>query len=245
MIKSLEQNGTQRGFTLIEVLISMVVFSLLMILVSNSMSFATRFWQKEHGHLNSKIDEFIYIEKLSRAVAAAQPYAIFVGRSDNLSLFFSGTEQNIMFVSDTGLQERGPVVINLRVIEDIEFGQRIQIAEQPLAKTMLIKDQDLNEIEWQWKTLKSNVANARFSFYGYKNLDELILDVTTSRTQKTQIGWHESFQGQQRGLLPKKILMQWQSFDFDQVNDISMEFPIMVDDKGRYSFIEVSKSVGG
>ena len=226
------------GFTLVEVLIAMVVFSLLMVLVSSSISFSTRFWQKEHDNLSNKISEFIYTEKLSRSIASMQPYAVYVGRNRTMRLFFQGNNSQLTFVSDSGLYKQGPVIISVRVADLEDGSQSMQIAEVSLQEFMLIHESDLDDIKWQWQELKTNLTNARFVFYGYQSLGDLRLDRTVANTNKVKMQWSNNYQGKVTGILPHKIALEWQQIDQGLPLSFSLEFITMIDDADRFLALE-------
>lgn len=239
----LDVKQSASGFTLVEVMIAMVVFSMLMVLVSGAINFSTRYWQQENANLSDKMAEFIYTEKLSRAIAAAQPYGLYYGNNKRLELFFQGTNKELMFVSDTGLYQHGPVVIAIKVIDDREFGTQVQIAEEPMSRTMLINEAGLQSINWQWKVFKSNITLARFVYYGYANLNELKLQRANSNRDQTVIDWYDDYSGRKRNILPQKIALEWQEIKQGVSVNFVMEFPILIDDQRRYNFIEHSQNV--
>lgn len=226
------------GFTLVEVLIAMVVFSLLMVLVSSSISFSTRFWQKEHDNLSNKISEFIYTEKLSRSIASMQPYGVYVGRNRTVRLFFQGDNSQITFVSENGLYKQGPVIVSVRVADLEDGSQSMQIAEVSLHEYMLIQESDLEELEWHWQDLKTNLTNARFVFYGYQRLSDLRLDRTVANKNKVKMQWSNSYQGKDTGILPHKIALEWQQIEQGVPLSFSLEFTTMIDDADRFLALE-------
>lgn len=202
------------------------------------MSFSTRYWQKEHGNLKSKVSEFIYTEKLSRSIAAMQPYGIYFGRNEKLETFFIGSSQNVTFVSEIGLYQEGPVIVSIRIVEGNELGVQVQVAEKPLQELMLTKDTQLENVDWEWNNIKSNMANAQFRFFGYSDLSQLMIERSVFINRRPKIKWYESYMGQQTSLLPNIIEITGQEVIAGETLSFSMEFPIMIDDKRRYLFIE-------
>lgn len=236
--RSTRSSKVAAGFTLVEVLISMVVFSMLMVLVSNAMSFATQYWSQEHGNLKDKISEFIYTEKLYRSVAAMQPYAVKYIATREVGIFFQGTSQSITFVSEIGIYEKGPVIVALRVAESDDLGMQIQLAEEPIASSMLITPADLNMINWQWKNIKSNLVSANFRFYGYESLSQLMLDRSKISQAPAKVNWFDTYSGEERKVLPLKLSLEWQEVKNQQTLDFSIDFPVMINSRDRYNFIE-------
>lgn len=226
------------GFTLVEVLISMVVFSLLMILVSNAMSFATRYWTQEHGNLKQKVSEFIITEKLYRSIAAMQPYAIKYPQKNEVGIFFHGTDRQVTFVSDIGIYQKGPVIISLQIVADQELGTQVQLAEQPLAETMLITPADLDKIEWNWHNVKTNLVSAKFTFYGYDHLNKLMLDRSKRNQAKVKMSWFSNYNGEQTQILPKHVKLEWQQVEGAQTLNFNIDFTVMINSRDRYNFIE-------
>lgn len=168
-----ENKQNQRGFSLVELLIAMVIFSLLMVLVSSATNITTRFWLTENVNLENKIAETIRMEKLYRAIKAIQPYSLYYQRVNASKLFFEGTEDRLTFVSSKGINVNEPVIMSLKIENTREQGVAIFFAERTLASTPVINDPDLANIEWQWSPFISQLESASFSYYGYLNLSQI------------------------------------------------------------------------
>lgn len=226
------------GFTLIEVLISMVVFSLLMVLVSAAMNFATRYWQKESGQLKAKVSEFIYLEKLTQSIAAIQPYGIRYEGNSDLSVFFEGNETMLTYVSEVGVNKLGPVAVAIRIHDTVNAGVQIQFAEQTLAEQMIITHADIANVEWQWITVKSNLVEASFAYQGFEDLTQLTTDRLIARAKLNVDAQNFSnFSGKDRNILPSTVKIRWKKIKHNKAYDFVMAFPIMINDQNRFKHV--------
>lgn len=228
------------GFTLVEVMIAMVVFSLLMVLVANSMNISTRLSMRSNEELNQKISEFVRLEKLTRVISAIQPYGIALERNPKLRVFFQGTKSTMIFVSNIGFFEQGPVIVQLR-LQQANSGLEIVFAEKPLSQTMLTNITQLNTIQWEWFTLKQNLISAELSYYGYESLDDLKLDRSIGTNKEPKTKWFEQYQGESTKLIPQKVALSWQQINQRETIDFQLEMPVVINDASRFSLIDFER----
>lgn len=233
----------ESGFTLVEVLVAMVIFALLMILVSNAMSFSFNFWSRNHSQLDTKVDEFIIFEKLSRATKATQPYGVFV-EDGKVELFFKGSEQYVSFVSDIGLYQPGPSLIQLQVSSNELGEQRLEVSEHSMSEWLFTEEKQLSNLQFEWQTLFSQVRSVRFEYFGYRNLASLNQDLLNNNplaALNKNKAWLNNYSGETNLILPEVIKLSFEQFRKGNWVQRTMSFKIQINDVRRYIFLHQNK----
>lgn len=233
----------QGGFTLVEIMVSMVIFAMLMILVSNAMSFSFSFWSRNHTQLDDKISHFITFEKVTQSIKAAQPYGV-RNSERNLEVYFDGREQEVSFVSDIGLYESGPSLIFIRLAFDANGEGQILVAEKPMTQMLFTDLKQLDEIELEWIVLFNQVRSLKFDYFGYSSLTSLNEDALSTNpfaNADNSRKWFDTFQGRQTLILPEVIRMTFQQLERGEVIEKSMSFQVQINDVGRYLLFNLNK----
>lgn len=232
----------QNGFTLVEILVSMVIFAMLMMLVSNAMSFSFGFWSRNHSQLDDKIGHFITFEKLSHSIKATQPYGV-KNQNRELETYFDGREESVSFVSDIGLYKSGPSLIFIKLTSDRNRGQQIVVAEKPLSEMLFTDLKQLGEIDLEWMVLFEQVRSMKLDYFGYRDLTSLNEDALNSNPF-TEVyrnrQWFDVFQGSQTLILPEVIRLRFEQFTKGQVIERTLSFRIQVNDVGRYLLLNLN-----
>jgi type II secretion system protein J len=86
------------GFTLLELLIALVVFSLLMTLLVNGLQLTGKSWRTVHAHTTHRMDLRAARQALRRQLQQVVPYAEPKRRSGMPRILFEGTGTSITFV---------------------------------------------------------------------------------------------------------------------------------------------------
>lgn len=244
MNQSIRGKATNSGFTIVEILVAMVIFALLMMLVSNAMSFSFGFWSRNHSQLDDKITHFIAFEKFTKSVKATQPYGVRNAERE-LELFFQGGETELSFVSDLGLYQPGPSLIILSLVSDDVGEQHIMVAEKPMSEMMFTDIGQFKEIELSWHMLFENVQSMRLEYFGFRDLTGLNEDALNRNPfadMNRNKRWFEGYFGNQTLILPEVIKLNFSQLRKGQFIERSMSFKIQINDLNRYILLNQHKS---
>lgn len=91
--------ASQRGFTLVEVLLALSLTAMLLSLLSAGMYVVVRDWNAETSALDAQLDEAIILLQLERALVAAMPHSF--NNPDTLirEIYFQGESDSLRWVS--------------------------------------------------------------------------------------------------------------------------------------------------
>jgi len=99
--------GGNRGFTLLELLISMTILALITLLVFGALRTGIRAWEKGEKSIDGRQRERIVLDMIRRQLASIPVDTV---KSDK-TLFLKGTGKSIAFVSDIHLEPGGGIGI--------------------------------------------------------------------------------------------------------------------------------------
>lgn len=94
-----------RGFTLLELLISLSLSTMVMVTLAAGMYVVTQDWQRTGNRLETMLDDGLIMLQLERALEGTFPYT-YLNRDENKRLiFFEGDERSLSWVSTVSLGE--------------------------------------------------------------------------------------------------------------------------------------------
>ncbi|MBE0349617.1 type II secretion system protein [Pseudoalteromonas lipolytica] len=196
---------SQKAFTLIEVLIAMVIFSLVMSL--SVMAYRFSLLQLGDSDDAGSLEELTIIKLVNNQVRTMKPF--FVSYNNELKPFFIGTEKEIMFITEQPILINEPMAIAKLFIIDktlkyCEFAYGSFSLENIPRSTVCEKS-----IHYTAREV------SKFSYFGWK--DNLELDNYYSQylniNVKPKPNWYSNFNGETRKVMPLfiKVILQDQS----------------------------------
>jgi general secretion pathway protein J len=89
----------QRGFTLLELLLSLALTAMLLSMLSAGVYAVVSDWRRETGGLDSTVDKALTLLQLERALQAAVPHSYVDRERQTRLVYFQGGEDSLSFVS--------------------------------------------------------------------------------------------------------------------------------------------------
>lgn len=103
----LRTHYSQRGFTLIEVILSLALTAMLLTLLSTGMYAVMNDWEGDTTALDERLDETIAILQLERALQGAFPHSYRNDDSLGRYVYFQGEDERLSWVSTVSPQRSG------------------------------------------------------------------------------------------------------------------------------------------
>lgn len=103
----LGQQSAQRGFTLIEIILSLALTAMLLSLLSTGMYGVMNDWESDTSALDERLDETIAILQLERALQGAFPHSYRDDESLGRYVYFQGADESLSWVSAVSPQRSG------------------------------------------------------------------------------------------------------------------------------------------
>jgi general secretion pathway protein J len=182
------------GYTLIEVLVAMAIFTAMLMLAGVALNQGLR---QYHGLVEKGLDFWDYAKKISldKSFNSAIDYYVYT-RSDRWFPYFKGDQEGVSFVSLTPFAGDLPVVVWIKS-EDQADGKKALVYYELPVYTKSYEDIDRETVFDDYKKGKSfkvleGIEGVEFKFYGFDFL-----------TKKYE--WNDRFDGSRRKLLPALV----------------------------------------
>ncbi|MCQ8879456.1 prepilin-type N-terminal cleavage/methylation domain-containing protein [Pseudoalteromonas shioyasakiensis] len=207
-------NQTQRGFSLIELMIATSLLSMVMFTGYFAYSLYTDKWQKRADHFWQLNQNSLGTEALIRTLEAASIYIV-KDRNNKFSVLFSGQQTSITLVTNTGLYSNTTALIQLQTIEQDNGLQSLLYNEMPLIDTMLLEYPQ--EPQWQYQhILLTDINKVNFQFYGWQTTENAgnstlsAIDLEPGQ-QKPKRRWYTSHSIEENRILPSKLALYFEN----------------------------------
>ncbi|MEZ7206917.1 type II secretion system protein J [Pseudoalteromonas sp. DY56-GL79] len=194
----------QKGFTLVELLISITLLSLVMATGTFAyFQFASR-WDKELGDFQQQAQTAKVVAQLEQVLKGVIPYVV-RDKTGEPTFFFVGSESRLLAVTSNGLINGGPEIFRLVIQQNKNDFQLVYqaIALEQTILTSMEQSLDFSNS----KVLLSNLQRADLSYFGWRDLT-----LKSSRTPGTAPNWFENYRSQERGLTPEYIKLNIDDF---------------------------------
>ena len=204
----------QSAFTLIEVLVAMVIFSLVMSISVTSYRFSVSELTKSEK--NYQIKKLSTIKLINNQIHSLIPFIFRTELAEQVP-FFHGNAYGFSFITDTPIQVNSPLAVaSLKVIDDtvqyceIEYGM------------FLLEDIELINNTCSTPINYLSGKGLSISYFGWKNSFELsnFYSEYLNVTVKPKPSWSTSFSAFKRKLMPLYI-----RFSIEGQSDILIKVP--------------------
>ncbi|WP_158678129.1 PulJ/GspJ family protein [Pseudoalteromonas sp. T1lg23B] len=158
-------NNNTKGFTLVEVLIAMTIFSMVIALAVMSYRFSLQQLTKEQA--NHNIEQLSRVKLVNRTIREATPFGYHNELRERVP-FFIGTRSSFSFINRSPILISSPMSIATLYLAE----QEIRYCETPFGSTALEHyrfDSDNCEQSLTFMTVKT----AQFEYYAWKDWLEL------------------------------------------------------------------------
>lgn len=158
----------EKGFTLLELVVSIAILSLVMVMIYGSLSMGSRAWEKGEEDIERIQRMRVVMNLLSREIKSAFPYKVTPSELDTHKEFyaFEGKKDSISFVSTVPLKGGRGGLSWLSFWVEGEEG--LVVVERDALRSDIFKERnsmDKDEIE----VLDANVASMKLEYYELKS----------------------------------------------------------------------------
>ena len=204
-----------RGFTLLELLISLMLISMVSLGVYGALGFGAN--ALERGTSRSIENQRVRaaLALIVRKLKSAYPLMLLVD-GERLVYFFGG-EEELRFVASADRPEIGgleKVSYFIKEDEDGEHGLWMRISAPTLPA-------DLAEEREGSLYLEAEVLS---------DVDELVWEYFGQRQNEDEEAWHETWNGEEEPKLPQAVRLSWRAQVSNLPNEWRIEVPIQVQD---------------
>jgi len=174
------------GFTLVEILIALTLFSVILVLVFSALHTSNLTWQASERQIEANEDQRLVIAFIKRQLSQVVPLLQLDGKENNL--VFKGEEDQIQFVSALPAHRGGGGLYLLSLQADKDLTLHYQMVTSDIA---LATETDDEKIKSQ--ILIADIDDLEFRYYGREKINDTP-------------AWHHQWQNQKR--LPELISLR-------------------------------------
>lgn len=195
-----------RGFTLLELLVGLTLFSLIVTSLYSALRLGARSWEAGEAHVQQTEQMRIATSFLRRSLERTYPLS--VRDTKGSRVWFEGTSKSVAFVSEL------PAYVGNGGMHELTFNLRNVGDERDLMVTQrqLLFDEDGDLVSKKnVRTLAKNVRELKLSYFG-------------ARKRKSQPAWHEKWEDLRR--LPNLVRLELESSVSGQWPELIVRLPI-------------------
>jgi len=205
------------GFTLIEILLSMVILSSVIFVGSLSFSVYSEKWQSGIGDFDAVYEESRNILLMQKMFVGASNYII-KNEQNDVAYFFEGTAERLAFVSNNPIYNpTSPAVVTLHIETNREGLQDLVYSEYSFENQLLLnKNQSL---QTNFSMVLFSRENMRFNYFGWETNEQRI---ASNDGQDFVPVWRKIFDADESGMLPFAVSIIWLNSEpiiFNMAND--------------------------
>lgn len=199
-----------KGFTLIEMLISMALLSMVLLIATSAYSMFSDKWNGRLGYFNKSAANAKHLILVQEVLKSIKPYVV-TNDSDNARLYFEGNRNGFVTVSLRSLfQPNIPAVIRLQAIQNDDFSYTVTYQESTMASQLLTKvAQSLDFTEPI--ILFENLQNVEFKYFGWPSLADKNWQPDVNFQRRQPKAWFTDFNSIENKVFPEKVKVSFNS----------------------------------
>ncbi len=197
----------QRGFTLVEILIAMLILSAVMYIGSMSFSVFSQKWQQGQQRFDGAAERAKALLLLRQALQGSSNYII-QNEKMQPEYLFEGSAKSLLFVTSQGLLTPGQLsLVRLQITateQNDNATDQLWYQETPLGNTPLLSLTELPPPAQQM--LLFSAENIRFNYFGWASRQDIELFFDGEGTTPK---WQDSYGSAVIGQLPFTLNISW------------------------------------
>ena len=206
-------NVKQKGFTLIELMLSSALLMMVMFAGYYAYSLYNNKWEKRTDAFWQNTQSALGFDSMNRAIESTYPYIV-TSNNKEPTLYYEADETYISFVSHSAIFTKELAIVQLEVVAK-NNNKMLVYRESSLENALILKQSQ--EINWQYQiVLIEQLESAMFSFFGWQNLSQVLKNI--NRDEEAAFGqeveeitpqWYSTHQMEKRRILPIKVNIQF------------------------------------
>jgi len=195
----IKSNNQNKGFTLIELMISISILTMLLFTGTYSYSLMSDRWNKELGQFSHSAKEAKHLALLQSLLEGVQPFVV-VDKEKKPSFFFIGDNTSLLAISRAGFFNTPfPEIFRLTTVEK-ENGKVDLVYQSISTESFLLTGTEQNINFSKQIILFSDLDKVSFRYYGWSHLTEK----TSIEFPKKKPQWFQRFSGIDKQLMPQQ-----------------------------------------
>jgi len=195
-----------KGFTLVELLISLSILSMLMFTGSYVYSTISNRWDKELGEFNSHFSEARGLILLDKLINGVMPFVIRSHSSGLPTMFFVGKADSLLAVSHSGIINTDyPEIFRLTVIKNKI--DKFDLVYQAISSRKILLLETEQSINFEKSIiLMKNLDAASFEYYGWPDFNTKVN--SNFDPIAMHLKWYSEYSGLENNLNPEVLKLK-------------------------------------
>lgn len=202
MLNKIPRKKNIKGFTLIELMISISILTLLLFTGSYTYSLLHSRWDKQLGGFDANVYMARNLELLQRILEGIHPFIV-VDQKKVPSFFFIGAQNSLLAVSQSGMfSENFPEIFRLTSVQ--QSSGKFKLIYQAISTENILLRGTEQVINFQKKiTLFENLDSVNFSYLGWRNYQEK----SDRHNSGHKMIWSSAYSGINTQITPQKLTL--------------------------------------
>lgn len=213
--------NSARGFTLVEMLVSLVLLSSIVLVGSTAYGLFAKRWDGQLGNFDISLQNSRDLMLVQEVLDNLIPYIVY--REDGMPVvYFEGNRNGFVAVSSRSVfAGRIPAVVRFSVVQNLDFSFDVFYDEWVMSDDVLRSTVQSFTFSEPIK-LFSNISSPSFNYLGWTSTDERF--GVEGSTAPQLPSWHGSFDATTLPFAPlkAKLVFDYQGFNY-QINAALME----------------------
>ncbi len=206
-----------KGFSLVEMLVAMVLLTGVISVASFAYSQFSRYWQ---GSVGRFYDEFYKIRQkniVRDIIGSVVPYVAY-NENDQSRYYFEGHDSGFVGISLNSFSLPGqPAVIRVFSEQNTDFTYELIYQESPMHNAYLTST--TQQVDFTYEvTIGDNLQSVEFKYYG-------VSEEKVGELEQRKLGWFNKYNALVRMAPPEKISIKWTDNKIEQEWYIELTTP--------------------
>jgi len=199
-----------KGFTLVEMLVSMVLLSMVLLIASKAYALFSDRWNGRLGHFNKSMTQakqFILVQETLKSIVS---YVV-VDDDKQAKIYFEGNRNGFVAVTLRSLYTpEVAAVMRLQVSQNADFTYTLSYQEFAMTQQLLTNmTQPINFSEPI--VLFDNLTNIDFQYFGWPSTKSKYWQADTSSGRQEPQAWFDEYNSLEINLQPEQIKINFTS----------------------------------
>ena len=196
--------NTSRGFTLVEMLVSMVLLSMVLLIASSAYSMFSDRWSGRLGHFNKTVVQAKQLILVQEALKSIVSYAV-TNDKEQAKFYFEGNRNGFVAVTLRSVfSPESAAVMRLQVTQNDDFTYNLSYQESAMTDQLLITaKQSLNFSKPI--ILFDNLTEIDFQYFGWPSTQDKYWTIDSAIPRPEPPIWFNEYNSLALNLQPEKI----------------------------------------
>jgi prepilin-type N-terminal cleavage/methylation domain-containing protein len=193
-----------KGFTLVEMLVSMVLLSMVLLIASSAYSSFSSRWDGRLGHFNRTAMQAKQLILVQEALNSIIAYAV-TNETAEAKLYFEGNRNGFVAVTLRSIfNPENAAVMRLQLVQNPDFSYQLIYQESAMVEQLLVKsNQSLNFS--QPIVLFDNLSKVDFQYFGWLTRTGKYWTIDSASAQPEPPAWYDEYNSLAINLQPEQV----------------------------------------